>query len=90
MAITRAQALLIVIGDPEVLGKYEHWRSFLGYIKLRRGWTGKMHDWESEGAIPPPGYEIIPRKVDVVYGEEFIGGKSEKGYRSSESSEVMR
>jgi len=49
-----------------------------------------MHDWESEGAIPPPGCEIIPRKVDVVYGEEFIGGKSEKGYRSSESSEVMR
>ena len=89
MAITRAQALLIVIGDPEVLGKYEHWRSFLGYIKSRKGWTGKTHDWESEGVIPPPGCEIIPRKGEIVYGEEFIGGKSDRGNRISESSEVI-
>lgn len=88
VAITRAKALLIVIGDPEVLGKYEHWRSFLSYIKSRKGWTGKMHDWESEQVIPPPGCEIIPRKGGVVYGEEFIGGKSESVYRTSESSEV--
>jgi len=29
VAITRAQALLIVLGDPEVLGKDELWRTFL-------------------------------------------------------------
>jgi len=86
LAITRAQALLIVIGDPEVLGKYEHWGSFLRYIKSRKGWAGKVHDWKSEEVIPPPGYE---RKGGVVYGEEFIGGKSEKVYRISESSEVI-
>ena len=90
VAITRAQALLIVIGDPEVLGKYEHWRSFLRFIKLRKGWTGKMHDWESEEVIPPPGYEISPRNGGVVYGEEFIGEKSERVYRILESSEGMR
>ncbi len=90
VAITRAQALLIVIGDPEVLGKYEHWRSFLRYTKSRKGWTGKTHDWKSEEVIPPPGYEIIPRKGGVVYGEEFIGGKSERVYRILESSEGMR
>jgi len=84
VAITRAQALLIVIGDPEVLVKYEHWRTFLKYIKSRKGWAGKMHDWESEIA-PPPGYEIISRKGGVVYGEEFIDGKSEKIYRTVES-----
>jgi len=86
-AITRAQALLIVIGDPEVLGRYEHWRTFLKYVKSRKGWTGKMHDWESEVDVPPPGYEIIPRKGSIVYGDEFIDGKSEKIYRSSANSE---
>jgi len=85
-AITRAQALLIVIGDPEVLGKYEHWRTFLMYVKSRKGWTGKMNDWESEEDVPPPGYEVIPRKGDIVYGDEFIDGKSEKIYRSSENN----
>jgi hypothetical protein len=75
--------LLIVIGDPEVLVKYEHWRTFLKYVKSRKGWTGKMQDWESEEDDPPPGYKIIPRKGDIVYGDEFIDGKSEKIYRAS-------
>ena len=83
VAITRAQALLIVIGDPGVLVKYEHWRTFLQYIKSRKGWAGKMHDWESE-ISPPPGYETTSRKGGVVYGEEFIDGKSEKIYRTVE------
>jgi helicase MOV-10 len=85
-AITRAQALLIVIGDPEVLGKYEHWRTFLKYVKSRKGWTGKMDDWESEEDVPPPGYDLIPRKGDVVHGDEFIDGMSEKIYRTSKNS----
>ena len=86
MAITRAQSLLIVIGDPEVLGKYEHWRTFLKYVESRKGWTGKMHDLGSEDVIPPPGYKSIPREGGIVYGEEFIDGKSEKIYRTSEGS----
>ncbi|KAI0290989.1 P-loop containing nucleoside triphosphate hydrolase protein [Russula brevipes] len=87
VAITRAQALLIVIGDPELLGKDERWRTFLNYIKSRNGWTGKMHSWKPEEVVHVPGYEIVPRKEGgIVYGEEFIGGKSEGIYRSSESS----
>jgi len=85
VAISRAQSLLIVIGDPEVLGKYEHWRTFLKYIKTRKGWTGKMHDWGPDEAAPPPGYEIVPRKGGVVFGDEFIDGKSENMYRHTES-----
>ena len=87
VAITRAQALLIVIGDPEVLGEDELWRTFLNYIKSRNGWTGKMHSWKTEG-VYLPGYEIVPRKGDVVHGEEFIGGKSEKIRRSSDGSRI--
>jgi hypothetical protein len=64
-AITRAQALLIVIGDPEVLGKYEHWRTFLKYVKLRKGWNGRMHNWDGEEVIPP-GYETIPSSTSEM------------------------
>jgi len=86
VAITRAQALLIVIGDPEVLGKYDGWRTFLKYIKSRKGWTGKMRERESEEVFPSPGYEIVPRKGGPVYGDEFIDGKSEEIYRTLENS----
>ena len=83
VAITRAQALLIVIGDPEVLVKYYHWRTFLKYIKSRKGWTGKMHDWEDEEVVQEvPPFEIVPRKGGAVYGDEFINGKSENIYRA--------
>jgi helicase MOV-10 len=86
VAITRAQALLVVIGDPEVLGKDEFWRTFLNYIKSRTGWTGKMHSWGTEEVIYPSGYEIVPRKGGVVHGGEFIDGKNEMIFRSSEAS----
>jgi len=86
VAISRAQSLLIVIGDPEVLRKYEHWHTFLKYIKTRKGWTGKMHDLGPDEAAPPPGCEIVSRKGGVVFGDEFIDGKSEKIYRYTESS----
>ncbi|KAH8992655.1 P-loop containing nucleoside triphosphate hydrolase protein [Lactarius akahatsu] len=51
VAITRAQALLIVVGDPEVLGKDELWRTFLNYACLREGWTGKALNWNPEEHI---------------------------------------
>jgi len=77
VAITRAQALLIVIGDPDVLGKDKLWHTFKDYIESRKGWTGKMHNWKPKDVDHLPEYEIVPGKVDVAYGEEFIGGKSE-------------
>jgi helicase MOV-10 len=81
VAVTRAQALLIVIGNPDVLGEDEYWRTFLNYVKSRDGWKGKMHNWKPEDVVQIAGYEVVPRKGKAVYGEEFIGGKSEKIYR---------
>lgn len=74
-----------MIGDPEVLGKDELWRTFLDYIKSRSGWTGKMHNWKALEFYMPE-YEIAPRTGGVVHGEEFIGRKSEKICRSLEGS----
>ena len=83
VAITRAQALLIVVGDPEVLGKDELWLRFLNHINSCGGWTGKMLSWRPQDPGPLPGYSIIPRE-QPVYGEEFIGKKSEYIYRYHE------
>ena len=87
VAITRAQALLIVIGDPEVLGKDKLWRVFLNYVESRNGWKGKVHNWKPDDeAVLLPEYEIVPETGGVRYGEEFIGGQSEKIRRSSEGT----
>jgi len=81
VAITRAQALLIVIGDPEVLGKDELWRTFLNYVHICGGWRGKALTWKPQEDVHVPGYEVIPRPGGVVYRESYIDGKSENIHR---------
>ena len=85
-AITRAKASLIVIGDPEVLGRDKLWRTFLNYIVSRKGWTGKAHSWNADEEVYLPEYETAPETGGVMYGEEFIGGKRLKIRRSLDGS----
>lgn len=80
VAITRAQSLLILVGDPEVLGKDNFWRTFLNYVTLHNGSTGKLLGWKCTDPVPMPPIEAIPRER-VLFGEEFIDGKSENIYR---------
>jgi helicase MOV-10 len=40
VAVTRAKALLVIVGNPHVLGLDPLWRGFLQYIYLNGGWTG--------------------------------------------------
>ncbi|KAF8906751.1 RNA helicase [Gymnopilus junonius] len=51
VALTRAQALLIVIGNPIILSLDPLWRGFLNYVHLRGGWRGKQIDWDPEEPI---------------------------------------
>jgi helicase MOV-10 len=46
--MTRAQALLIIIGEPAVLSLEPLWRAFLNYIHRSGGWTGKRIDWDDD------------------------------------------
>jgi len=40
VAITRAKALLIVIGNPHVLGKDPHWKQLLNYCRINNSYLG--------------------------------------------------
>uniref|UniRef100_A0A8C3XCH0 RNA helicase n=1 Tax=Cyanoderma ruficeps TaxID=181631 RepID=A0A8C3XCH0_9PASS len=47
VALTRAKALLIVVGNPSVLSKDQHWHRFLRYCKEEGGYTGYPYEDES-------------------------------------------
>ncbi|KAF1404156.1 putative RNA helicase SDE3, partial [Spheniscus humboldti] len=47
VAITRAKALLIVVGNPAVLSKDQHWQRFLRYCREEGGYTGYPYEDES-------------------------------------------
>ncbi|CAE6369801.1 unnamed protein product [Rhizoctonia solani] len=48
VAITRAQSLLIVIGDPLVLGLDNLWRRFMYFVYHSGGWKGAPFPWNPD------------------------------------------
>lgn len=48
VAITRAKALLIIVGDPIILSLDPMWRKFLNYIHRSGGWRGQAKDWPDD------------------------------------------
>jgi len=86
VAITRAQALVIIVGDPDVLGLDPLWRSFLNYIHLEGGWTGRRIGWNPRdnvdrgigpsGATPAAGaedYGARMRREGQTEMDELVG-----------------
>ncbi|KAF7348608.1 Rna helicase [Mycena venus] len=62
VAVTRAQALLIVVGDPDVLSLDPLWRAFLNYVYLGGGWTGGDISWDPHTPVSEAGgYDAIAR-----------------------------
>jgi helicase MOV-10 len=54
--MTRAQALLIVVGDPAVLGLDPLWRSWLNFVFTNGGWTGSSGpSWNPEAEVREAG-----------------------------------
>ena len=72
VAMTRAQALLIIVGDPSVLGLDPLWRGFLNYIYLGGGWRGPPPDWNVDESIRPEGgYDMDRRKSAEIEVERL-------------------
>lgn len=64
--MTRAQALLIVVGNPSVLGLDPLWRDFLNWVHSRGGWAGPPPPWdaaaealEADGEVTALGFADI-------------------------------
>lgn len=55
VAVTRARALLIVIGNPEVLSLDPMWRSFLNYVRRNDGCIGAEISWDYEEEVDVAG-----------------------------------
>ncbi|TFY78231.1 hypothetical protein EWM64_g5781 [Hericium alpestre] len=75
VAITRAKALVIVIGDPIMLGKAGLWRHFLNYVHSHAGCLGEEFNWnpDNETDIVPAGYDRALREQPTTQtGPEFV------------------
>ncbi|KAI9061625.1 P-loop containing nucleoside triphosphate hydrolase protein [Trametes sanguinea] len=61
VAVTRAQALLVVIGDASVLSIDPLWRAFMNYIHTHGGWRGDAPTWDT----------AAPVNMNANYAEEM-------------------
>ncbi|KAF9457917.1 P-loop containing nucleoside triphosphate hydrolase protein [Collybia nuda] len=72
VAVTRAKALLIVVGDPQVLSLDPLWRSFLNYVHSNNGWTGQPPTWDTSVPVNPEGgYDRIIREEAQLDMNDF-------------------
>lgn len=72
VAVTRAQALLIVVGDPYVLSLDPLWRSFLNYVHINKGWRGIPIPWDPlEPVRDSGGYDAELRELGLSDMNDF-------------------
>jgi helicase MOV-10 len=72
VSVTRAKALLIVIGDPRVLGLDPLWRSFLNYIYNNGGWKGPGIPWDPQDPVDDNGgYDAAVRDTAMLDMNDF-------------------
>ncbi|KAI0093451.1 P-loop containing nucleoside triphosphate hydrolase protein [Irpex rosettiformis] len=79
VAVTRAQALLIIIGDPTVLSLDPLWRSFINYVSINGGCTGKRIDWGPHEEVDRNGrYDVLRRTEALTALDELIARTKEE------------
>jgi helicase MOV-10 len=72
VSITRAKALLIIVGDPTVLSLDPLWRSFLNYVHISGGWRGPPPSWDTQEPVEEGGgYDTALREREWADMEDF-------------------
>ncbi|EIW74342.1 P-loop containing nucleoside triphosphate hydrolase protein [Coniophora puteana RWD-64-598 SS2] len=66
VALTRARALLIVVGNPLLLCRDPHWRSFLLYTSQHSGWRGNPRP----ETIPGLSEEVIQARNNAMLSNQ--------------------
>ena len=66
VAVTRAQAMLIIVGDPQVLSLDPLWRGFLNYVHLNGGWTGPDITWDPKAKVDEAGGHYYKQARDTA------------------------
>lgn len=74
VALTRAKALLIVIGNPETLGKNVFWQQFIQMCSTKKAIVGKVPKWVRNKTVVPP--ETEEDKDEDIRLEEMMNGMS--------------
>ncbi|KAF9441769.1 hypothetical protein P691DRAFT_682902, partial [Macrolepiota fuliginosa MF-IS2] len=72
VSVTRAKSLLIVIGDPDVLGLDPMWRAFLNYIHGYGGWRGPEIPWDPLALVDEMGgYDLAASSAALLDMNDF-------------------
>jgi helicase MOV-10 len=99
VSVTRAKALLIVIGDPVILSLDPLWRAFLNYIHNNGGWKGPPITWDPNAPINEKGgYDESLRQLGLDDMNNFtrrmesltIAGAAGEGNESDDDWNVDR
>ncbi|KAH9887301.1 P-loop containing nucleoside triphosphate hydrolase protein [Cubamyces lactineus] len=79
VAVTRAQALLIVIGDASVLSIDPLWRSFMNYIHLHGGWRGDAPTWDVNAPVQMDGNYAAEIREDATADMDALLSRLDQG-----------
>ncbi|KAI0336614.1 P-loop containing nucleoside triphosphate hydrolase protein [Cubamyces sp. BRFM 1775] len=79
VAVTRAQALLVVIGDASVLSIDPLWRSFMNYIHLHGGWRGDAPTWDVNAPVQMDGNYAAEIREDATADMDALLARLDQG-----------
>ncbi|KAL4254212.1 DNA2/NAM7 helicase family protein [Pleurotus pulmonarius] len=93
VAVTRAKALLVVVGDPEVLSLDPLWREFLNYVHTNGGWKGPPPSWDTSAPVDGAGgYDAQVRELAIADMNDFTQRMEEltlAGSANDENAEAL-
>ncbi|KAF9489673.1 P-loop containing nucleoside triphosphate hydrolase protein [Pleurotus eryngii] len=89
----RFNALLVVVGDPEVLSLDPLWREFLNYVHTNGGWKGAPPSWDTSAPVDGAGgYDAQVRELAIADMNDFTQRMEEltlAGSANDENAEAL-